>query len=52
MEVEDNHEVGCIPGDQVMDAERELGIPVLCAATAGAYSILRAHGLPLNIQPA
>jgi maleate isomerase len=81
LEVEDNHAVGCIPGDRVMeaarsldlteadalvlsacvqmpslalieDAEQELGLPVLSAATAGAYSILRALGLPLTISGA
>jgi maleate isomerase len=30
-------------------AEREFGIPVVSAATAGAYSILRATGLPVDI---
>ena len=81
LEVEDNHEVGCIPGDRVMaaarsldlgtadaliisacvqmpsldlveEAERELGLPVLSAATAGAYSILRATGQPVDIPAA
>lgn len=81
LEVEDNHAVGCIPGDQVMAAARsldltgvdalvlsacvqmpsldlieaaetELGVPVLSAATAGAYSILRAAGLPVAIPGA
>jgi maleate isomerase len=81
LEVEDNHAVGCIPGDQVMeaarsldlanadalvlsacvqmpslplieDSERELGLPVLSAATAGAYSLLTALGLPLTIPGA
>ena len=33
-------------------AERELGLPVLSAATAGAYSILRALDLPLDIADA
>jgi maleate isomerase len=33
-------------------AEAELGLPVLSAATAGAYSILRAAGLPLAITGA
>jgi maleate isomerase len=33
-------------------AEAELGLPVLSAATAGAYSILRAAGLPLAIEGA
>jgi maleate isomerase len=81
LEVEDNREVGCIPGDQVMAAarsldlshadalvisacvqmpslplvdlaEREFGVPVLSAATAGAYSILKAVGLPLELPEA
>lgn len=81
LEVEDNREVGCIPGDRVMEAARsldltgvdalvisacvqmpslplvqaaedELGLPVLSAATAGAYSILRAQGLPVDIPGA
>jgi maleate isomerase len=33
-------------------AEAEFGLPVLSAATAGAYSILRAAGLPLSIPGA
>lgn len=81
LEVEDNREVGCIPGDRVMAAARsldltgadaliisacvqmpslplvqaaedELGLPVLSAATAGAYSILRASGLTVDIPDA
>ncbi|HWD80188.1 MAG TPA: maleate cis-trans isomerase [Kribbella sp.] len=81
LEVEDNHAVGCIPGEQVMaaarslelsnadalvlsacvqmpslplidDAEREFGVPVISAATAGAYSILTALDLPLTIDGA
>lgn len=81
LEVEDNREVGCIPGDRVMQAarsldlsgvdalvisacvqmpsldlvetaEQELGLPVLSAATAGAYSILRAADLPIVIPAA
>lgn len=81
LEVEDNLEVGCIPGDKVMEAartldtgradalilsacvqmpsfplidtaEREFGLPVLSAATAGAYSILRAMDLPVDIPGA
>lgn len=81
LEVEDNREVGCIPGDRVMEAARsldltdvdalvisacvqmpslplvqaaedELGLPVLSAATAGAYSLLRAQGLPIDIPGA
>ncbi len=35
--------------DLVETAEQELGLPVLSAATAGAYSILRACGLPVDI---
>jgi maleate isomerase len=34
------------------DAEREFGLPVISAATAGAYSILTALGLPLTIEGA
>ena len=34
------------------DAEREFGIPVLSAATAGAYSLLRGLGLPVAIDGA
>jgi maleate isomerase len=34
----------------VDQAEAELGIPVVTAATAGAFSILRALGLPLDLQ--
>jgi maleate isomerase len=74
LEVGDNAEVGCIPGDRVMaaahglnltgadalvisacvqmpsldlvgPAEEEFGLPVLSAATAGAYSLLTALGL-------
>lgn len=81
LEVEDNTAVGCIPGDQVMEAarsldlngidalvisacvqmpsldlvdsaEQEFGLPVLSAATAGAYSLLRAAGLPVYIPGA
>ena len=81
LEVADNVEVGCIPGDRVMEAarsldlagsdalvlsccvqmpslslidaaEQELGLPVLSAATAGAYSVLRALGLALDIPGA
>jgi len=33
-------------------AEQELGLPVISAATAGAYSILRAAGLPLDVPAA
>ena len=81
LEVEDNAEVGCIPGDRVMAAARnleltgvdalvisccvqmpsldliqaaedELGLPVLSAATAGAYAILRGLRLPVDIPGA
>lgn len=81
LEVSDNNEVGCIPGEQVMaaarsldlsdvdalvlsccvqmpslsliePAEQEFGIPVLSAATAGAYSILRSLGLDVSIDGA
>ncbi|WIV55774.1 maleate cis-trans isomerase family protein [Amycolatopsis nalaikhensis] len=74
LEVADNAEVGCIPGDRVLaaargldlaradalvisacvqmpslalvaPAEEEFGLPVLSAATAGAYSLLRHLGL-------
>jgi maleate isomerase len=34
----------------VDQAEAELGVPVVTAATAGAFSILRALGLPLDLQ--
>ncbi|HEY3650387.1 MAG TPA: Asp/Glu racemase [Streptosporangiaceae bacterium] len=81
LEVADNAEVGCIPGDRVMTAARELdlsgvdalvisacvqmpsldlvqaaedefGIPVMSAATAGAYTILRRLGLSVDIPDA
>lgn len=81
LEVEDNRQVGCISGDQVMaaarslelaradalvisacvqmpslplveSAEKEFGLPVLSAVTAGAYSVLRAAGLPIDIPGA
>lgn len=81
LEVADNAEVGCIPGDRVMaaarsldldgvdalvisacvqmpsldlidSAEREFGVPVLSAATAGAYSLLRSLGLTVAIPGA
>ncbi|MEU5701162.1 maleate cis-trans isomerase family protein [Streptomyces aurantiacus] len=81
LEVEDNREVGCIPGDRVMAAarsldlagvdavvisacvqmpslalveaaEQELGVPVISAATSGAYSVLKACGLPLTVPGA
>lgn len=81
LEVSDNAEVGCIPGERVMDAARsldltgadalvisacvqmpslplvqaaedEFGIPVLSAATAGAYSLLRALDLSVDLPDA
>ncbi|MFC9556915.1 maleate cis-trans isomerase [Rhodococcus sp. NPDC056960] len=81
LEVADNAEVGCIPGERVMDAARsldltgadalvisacvqmpslplvqaaedEFGLPVLSAATAGAYSLLRALDLGVDIPAA
>ncbi|MEU8109954.1 Asp/Glu racemase [Nonomuraea muscovyensis] len=81
LEVADNSEVGCIPGDRVLEAARsmdladvdalvlsccvqmpsldliqaaedEFGLPVLSAATAGAYSILRSLGLTAEIPMA
>ncbi|GHE11675.1 maleate cis-trans isomerase family protein [Klenkia taihuensis] len=81
LEVADNAEVGCIPGERVMEAARsmsldgvdalvlsccvqmpslslidaaeaEFGLPVLSAATAGAYSLLRAVGLPVDLPGA
>lgn len=81
LEVADNAEVGCIPGQRVMeaarsldltgadalvisacvqmpslalvdDAEQEFGIPVLSAATAGAYSLLRGLRLPVSLPGA
>lgn len=81
LEVADNTEVGCIPGEQIMaaarsldltdvdalvisccvqmpsldlvePAEQEFGIPVVSAATAGAYSIIRALGLRTEIPGA
>ncbi|MFI7194025.1 maleate cis-trans isomerase [Nocardia nova] len=81
LEVADNTEVGCIPGERVIaaarsldlsdvdalvisccvqmpslplveTAEQEFGIPVLSAATAGAFSILRGLGLPAAIPNA
>lgn len=81
LEVADNAEVGCIPGDRVMEAARsldltgvdalvisccvqmpsldlvqvaedEFGLPVLSAATAGAYSILRSLGVSVEIPRA
>ena len=38
--------------DLIDAAESEFGLPVLSAATAGAYSILRANSLPLAIPGA
>ena len=38
--------------DLVDAAEKEFGLPVVSAATAGAYSILRASGLPVAIPDA
>lgn len=81
LDVADNAEVGCIPGDRVMTAARgldltdvdalvlsccvqmpsleliqqaedEFGLPVLSAATAGAYGLLRALDLPVDIPAA
>lgn len=81
LEVGDNAEVGCIPGDRVLDAargldlssadalvisccvqmpslplvagaEREFGLPVLSAATAGAFCLLTALGLTTEISDA
>ncbi|AWK70965.1 maleate cis-trans isomerase [Rhodococcus oxybenzonivorans] len=81
LEVSDNAEVGCIPGERVMEAARsldrtgadamvisacvqmpsldlvqsaedEFGLPVLSAATAGAYSLLRALDLDVDIPGA
>jgi maleate isomerase len=81
LEVADNVEVGCIPGDRVMEAarsmdlagadalvlsccvqmpsmslidaaEHEFGLPVLSAATAGAFSVLRALNLSVEIPGA
>lgn len=81
LEVADNAEVGCIPGDRVLAAARgldlsdadalvisacvqmpslqlvapaedEFGLPVLSAATAGAYSLLRGLGLETELPGA
>jgi maleate isomerase len=81
LEVADNAEVGCIPGDRVRDAARsldlagtdalvlsacvqmpslplvqqaedELGLPVLSAATAGAFTLLDQLGLPVDLPDA
>lgn len=38
--------------DLIQAAEDEFGLPVLSAATAGAYSILRSLGLPVDIPGA
>lgn len=80
LEVADNAEVGCIPGERVLaaargldvsradvlvisacvqmpsldliaPAEAEFGLPVVSAATAGAFALLRHLGLP-TILPA
>lgn len=81
LEVADNAEVGCIPGDRVRaaargldltgadalvisacvqmpsldlvaEAEAELGLPVLSAATAGAFTLLDGLGLPVELPGA
>lgn len=81
LEVGDNAQVGCIPGDRVLGAARELdlsgadalvlsacvqmpslplvqaaedelGVPVLTAATAGAFTLLDALGLPVDLPGA
>jgi maleate isomerase len=81
LEVGDNAEVGCIPGDRVLaaargldltgadalvisacvqmpsldliePAEAEFGLPVLSAATAGAWALLRALELPAVVPGA
>lgn len=81
LEVGDNAQVGCIPGervrhaargldlsgadalvlsacvqmpslDLVADAERELGMPVLSAATAGAFTLLDGLGLAVDLPGA
>jgi maleate isomerase len=81
LEVADNAEVGCIPGEQVLaaargldltgvdalvisacvqmpslelvaPAEQEFGLPVLSAATAGAFALLRGLGLPTVVPGA
>lgn len=81
LEVEDNAEVGRIPGEQVMQAARsldltgvdalvisacvqmpsldlieaaeaEFGIPVISAATAGAYALLRSVGATVDLPGA
>lgn len=38
--------------DLIEAAEQEFGIPVLSAATAGAFSVLRAVGLPVDVPAA
>jgi maleate isomerase len=81
LEVSDNAEVGCIPGERVRDAARslrlaaadalvisacvqmpslplvqaaedELGLPVLSAATAGAFTVLESLSLPVDLPGA
>ncbi|SFO42150.1 maleate isomerase [Pseudonocardia ammonioxydans] len=81
LEVGDNAQVGCIPGDQVLAAARsldlsdvdalvisacvqmpslplvqaaedEFGLPVLSAATAGAFTLLDRLGLPIDLTGA
>jgi maleate isomerase len=81
LEVPDNAEVGCIPGDRVLAAargldlsgvdalvisacvqmpslplipaaEEEFGLPVLSAATAGAFCLLRSLGLAPELPDA
>jgi maleate isomerase len=81
LEVGDNSDVGCIPGehvraaargldlagadalvisacvqmpslDLVADAEQELGLPVLSAATAGAFTLLDGLELPVDLPGA
>lgn len=81
LEVGDNAAVGCIPGERVLDAardldlrgadalvisacvqmpslglvqvaEQEFGLPVLSAATAGAFTLLDLLGLPVDVPDA
>ncbi|WP_063128643.1 maleate cis-trans isomerase family protein [Nocardia fusca] len=81
LEVADNAEVGCIPGDRVLEAARsldltgadalvlsacvqmpslpliqaaeaEFALPVLSAATAGAFTLLDRLGLPVDLPGA
>ncbi|MEV0364654.1 maleate cis-trans isomerase family protein [Nocardia fusca] len=81
LEVADNAEVGCIPGDRVLEAARsldltgadalvlsacvqmpslpliqaaeaEFALPVLSAATAGAFTLLDRLGLPIDLPDA